>query len=80
MSTNRYVGAKNEDYIQIGRECLHILLKVIHHPLYSMNNYVLIWDDWLSCDPLSESHDSQSPHILGDWLSCDYHMIANHPI
>ena len=38
-------------------------LKVIYHPLYSMNNYVLIWGDWLSCDPLRGSHDSQSPHI-----------------
>ena len=28
-----------------------------------MNNYVLIWGDWLSCDPLRGSHDSQSPHI-----------------
>ena len=25
-------------------------LKVIYHPLYSMNNYVHIWGDWLSCD------------------------------
>ena len=56
------------------------ILKVIYHPLYSMNNYVLIWGDWLSCDPLRGSHDSQSPHIWGDWLSCDRHMIANHPI
>ena len=38
-------------------------LKVIYHPLYGMNNYVLIWGDWLSCDPLRGSHDSQSPHI-----------------
>ena len=38
-------------------------LKVIYHPLYGMNNYVLIWSDWLSCDPLRGSHDSQSPHI-----------------
>ena len=30
-------------------------LKVIYHPLYSMNNYVLIWGDWL-CDPLRGSH------------------------
>ena len=34
-------------------------LKVIFHPLYGMNNDVLIWGDWLSCG----SHDSQSPHI-----------------
>ena len=27
-------------------------LKVIYHPLYGMNNNVLIWGDWLSCDPL----------------------------
>ena len=39
------------------------LLKVIYHPLYGMSNYVLIWGDWLSCDPLRGSHDSQSPHI-----------------
>ena len=38
-------------------------VKVIYHPLYGMNNYVLIWGDWLSCDPLRGSHDSQSPHI-----------------
>ena len=30
----------------------------------------LTWGDWLSCDHLRESHDSQSPHIWGDWLSC----------
>ena len=45
------------------------ILKVIHHLLYGMNNYVLIWGDWLLCDPLKGSHDSQSPHIY--WLSCD---------
>ena len=39
------------------------ILKVIYHPLYGMNNYVLIWGDWLSCDPLRASHDSQSTHI-----------------
>ena len=38
-------------------------LKVIYHPLYGMNNYVHIWGDWLSRDPLRGSHDSQSPHI-----------------
>ena len=27
-------------------------LKVIYHPLYGMNNYVLIWGDLLSWDPL----------------------------
>ena len=40
-------------------------LKVIYHLLYGMNNYVLIWGDWLSCDPLRRSHDSRSPHIWG---------------
>ena len=40
-------------------------LKVIYHPLYGVNNYVLIWGDWLLCDPLRGSHDSQSPHIWG---------------
>ena len=44
---------------------------MIFYPLYGMNNYVLIWGDWLSCDPLRGSHDSQSPHIWGDRLSCD---------
>ena len=39
------------------------ILKMIYHPLYGMNNYVLKWGDWLSCDPLRGSHDSQSPHI-----------------
>ena len=37
---------------------LILILKVIYHPLYGMNNYVLIWGDWLSCDPLRGSHDS----------------------
>ena len=36
----------------------YVVLKVIYHPLYGMNNYVLIWGDWLSCDPLRGSHDS----------------------
>ena len=38
-------------------------IKVIYHPLYGMNNYVLIWGYWLSYDPLRGSHDGQSPHI-----------------
>ena len=53
------------------RMCKFPHLKVIYHPLYGMNNYVLIWGDWLSCDPLRGSHDSQSPHISGDCLLCD---------
>ena len=32
--------------------CVTFTLKVIYHPLYSINKYVLIWGDWLSCDPL----------------------------
>ena len=28
----------------------------------------LIWGDWLSCDPLRGSHDSQSPQYMG-WLA-----------
>ena len=57
--------------------CEYDTLKVIYHPLYSMNNFVankskLPQDgtqvfpyigDWLSCEPLRGSHDSQSPHI-----------------
>ena len=44
---------------------LAVVLKVIYHPLYGMDNYVLIWGDWLSCDPLRGSHDSKSPHKWG---------------
>ena len=40
---------------------LSTYLKVIYYPLYGMNNYVLIWGDWLSC--LRGSYDSQSLHI-----------------
>ena len=40
---------------------LIMLLKVIYHPLYGMSNYVLIWGDWLSCDPSRGSHDSHHP-------------------
>ena len=50
----KFVGV-TDSYIRIFRK-----LKVIYHPLYGMNNYVLIWGDWLSCDPLRGSHDSQS--------------------
>ena len=43
---------------------LHFSLYIyIKGDIYGMNNYVLIWGDWLSCDPLRGSHDSQSPHI-----------------
>ena len=52
-----YFESENKTYIHVES------LKVIYHPLYGMNNYVLIWGDWLSCDPLRGSHDSQSPHI-----------------
>ena len=37
------------------------VLKVIYHPLYGMNNYDLIWGDWLSCDPLKEI---LMPHLV----------------
>ena len=61
------------------------LASVIYHPLYSMNNFVtkksklpqdghkcfFIWGDWLSCDPLIGSHDSQSPNI-GTYLFIPY--------
>ena len=30
---------------------------MIYHPLYGMNNYVLIWGDRLSCDPIRGSQD-----------------------
>ena len=42
----------------IGNKIRANIIKVIYHPLYGMNNYVLIWGDWLSCDPLRGSHDS----------------------
>ena len=53
------------DNVKLSDVCMwqRAALKVIYHPLYGMNNYVLIWGDWLSCDPLRGSHDSQSPHI-----------------
>ena len=52
-------------------------LKVIYHPLYGMNNYVLIWGDWLSCDPyMIANHPIYG--VIG-YLS-EGHMIANHPI
>ena len=42
----------------------HNTFSVINGDLiwYGLNNYVLLWSDWLSCDPLRWSHDSQSPH------------------
>ena len=51
-------------------------LKVIYHPLYGMNNYVLIWDDWLSYDPLRGSHDKPItpyketlvPHLMAAFI------------
>ena len=62
---------------------MYATLNVIYHPLYGMNKYVLIWGDWLSCDPLRGSHDSRSPHIWGigyHMTLSEGHMIANHPI
>ena len=66
--------------------CTDIMwLKVIYHPLYTMNNFVTNKSkspqDGAQVFPyMRESHDSQSPHIWGDRLSCERHMIANHPI
>ena len=75
---------------------VQVMLKVIYHPLYNMNNFVtnklklpqdgfLIWGDWLSCDSLRGSHDSQSPPynygVIGYHVTLSVgHMIANHPI
>ena len=40
--------------VNLFEKCCHRLnLKVIYHPLYGMNIDVLIWGDWLSCDPLT---------------------------
>ena len=40
-------------------------LKVIYHPIYGMNNYVLIWGDWLSCDPLITPYkETLVPHLV----------------
>ena len=60
--------------IMIGERFNTRFSKVIYHPLYGMNNFVLIWGDCLSCDPLRGSLDSQSPHIWGDWLVP--HLVA----
>ena len=56
-----------------------VILKVIYHPLYCMNNYVLIWGDWLSCDLLRGSHESPYkktlvPHLVATliYLSQNY--------
>ena len=53
-----------------------ISLKVIYHLLYGMSNYVLIWGDWLSCDPLRGSHDKETlvPHLVATliYLSQNY--------
>ena len=56
-------------------------LKVIYHPLYGMNNDVLIWGDWLTRDPFRGSHDSQSPHIWDDCApACGYFRFICHKI
>ena len=63
---------------------LLVVLKVIYHPLYGMNNYVVIWGDWLSCDPLRGSHDQPiTPYmgVIGYHVTLsEGHMITNHPI
>ena len=60
------------------------MLKVIYHPLYGMNIYVLIWGDWQSCDPLRGSHEGHMIAIYGvigyHVTLSDGHMIANHLI
>ena len=64
LKVNRFISAAQVTPAKFGISHLNLLhLKVIYHPLYGMNNYVLIWGDWLSCDPLRGSHDSQPPHI-----------------
>ena len=56
-----YLGVMSEWLIMYLNVWAYMLtwtnLKVIYHLLYGMNNYVLIWSDWLSCDPLRGSHD-----------------------
>ena len=53
------------------------MLKVIYHPLYCMNNHVLIWGDWHKCWGTSVSlYGVIDYHVT---LS-EGHMIANHPI
>ena len=55
------------------------MLKVIYHPLYGMNNYVLIWGDWPSCDPQIANHTIHG--VIGYHVTLsEGHMIANHPI
>ena len=65
--TSVTLNLENTLYYKFRRDVFVLLFD----PLYGMNNYVLIWGDWLLCDPLRRSHDSQSPHIWGDWLLCD---------
>ena len=59
------ISVDRKDDMKMTERGKALKLKVIYHPLCGMNNYVLIWGDWLSCDPLRGSHDSPSPHIWG---------------
>ena len=72
------VGRCSETQIQVGESLRY--LKVIYHPLYGMNNYVLIWGDWLSCDPhMIANHPIHG--VIGYHVTLsEGHMIANHPI
>ena len=50
-------------------------LKVIYHTLYySMNNYVLIWGDWLSWSPITPYKETLVPHLVAtlNYLSQTY--------
>ena len=47
-----------------------LVLKVIYQPFYGMNNYVLIWCDWLSCDPLRGSYrETIVPHLVATMIN-----------
>ena len=50
-----------------------MVLKVIYHPLYGMNNYVLIWGDSPYNHPIYG--------VIGYHVTLsEGHMLANHPI
>ena len=54
-------------------------LKVIYHPLYGMDNYVLIWGDWLSEGHMIANHPIY--RVIGYHVTLsEGRMIDNHLI
>ena len=50
------------------QRCLSLnMLKVIYHPLYGMNSYVLILGNWLSCDSQSPQKENTCAPSCGNF-------------